>query len=559
MRNFAHDQLKAAQAFAQTMIIVDDDVGVKPQEVVTKTVSPTRGTVSRTEKRQKSGSKSHTLNAKKIVDNALGHGLVCSVVKPKQGEQGVAKRVAQAAMRADIVSVDWEMNGDDDGKLAAEIISEILQDDFDLGGRLRLISIYTGSKSGDTVLSKLLQKLPEKVVFDSKIRKFDGELVSDFGLKLVFLQKGEFIRGGVKAEALPKRLLEEFSSMSQGMLSNVALATIAEIRKTTHHLIRKFNKNMDTHYLHHQALLPEPAKAKEYATALILSELKSEIDTVQIGADYLSTKNIKYWMKHRFGSKRLFALTHKDEKTKTEPLKVFKVFKGEIEEFLAVGINGFYPNRARKNFDETKKKKWKKWPTEGKIVEQSFSSAFFEKHEDYEKSMLDFSFLSSVISSELSNIHKTTMPRLDLGSIVCRDNEGTTEYFLCLQASCDTVRGDKGNFFFIPMELTHDVRPSQVVSHHSKKDVNNLVSLKVPEKAYTQSCSICFGGIDPAVGGVKTVKKQGSKYFWLKDTNDNEYRWLANIKKRRALKISQGLAKDMVRVGFDEFEPHRVK
>ena len=81
------------------------------------------------------------MNQKALIDSALKLGLVCAVVKPER-EQNIAKSVAKAAERADIVSLDWQMN--DDGDKALSIIDEIMRRDKKRGGRLRLIAIYTG-------------------------------------------------------------------------------------------------------------------------------------------------------------------------------------------------------------------------------------------------------------------------------------------------------------------------------------------------------------------------------------------------------------------------------
>lgn len=491
MTTFCSDQLLATKAFVQTMIVVDDEAQTQPkkEETVVAAVKPTRRSISKTTTDNNSISTpliSHPLNAKVLVDKALEQGLVCSVVTPTKEERKVPDRVSKAAKWADIVSLDWQMNNNDDGALAVQIVSRILNNDFEDGGRLRLISIYTGQRNTDGILKEIINKLPDKLKEDSGIEKDRDQINSKFGLKLIVLLKGEEINlkgeeinGNVKIEELPSRLLSEFSELSDGMLSNVALATIAEIRRTTHHLIRKFNEDMDAQYLHHQCLIEEPAKAKEYATRLILSEVKSEIDTTKIGSEFLSEGNVKKWLDRRFKTKTGLKLSYRNRNSEIE---ANDVEMNEVHSMLFNGFNCYYPKRKRPQLDNSEKYKWANWPKDQDVVKQSLGSIFFDSYERFEQSKLEFSFLSSVVSSELSEIHKTTPPRLDLGSIICRTEKQIEKYFLCLQASCDTVRGDEGHFFFIPLELTTGARPHQIVPYTDSGEVKFL-SLKVPEKA----------------------------------------------------------------------------
>ena len=41
------------------------------------------------------------------------------------------------------------------------------------------------------------------------------------------------------------------------------------------------------------------------------------------------------------------------------------------------------------------------------------------------------------------------------------------------------------------------------------------------------------------------------------DTKGNAYRWIADLKRQRALRTVQRLGQHMGRLGFDEFEPYR--
>ena len=82
----------------------------------------------------------------------------------------------------------------------------------------------------------------------------------------------------MKEADLPARLQKEFARLAGGLLSNVALATIASIRDATHHVLSKITAPMDGPYFHHRPILPMVGDAEEYSVDVVLSDLKSEVD-----------------------------------------------------------------------------------------------------------------------------------------------------------------------------------------------------------------------------------------------------------------------------------------
>ena len=63
------------------------------------------------------------------------------------------------------------MNQGDDGELASDIIKEILIGDEKIGGRLRLIAIYTGNKANVEILKKIADRLKAVENFARRNRK----------------------------------------------------------------------------------------------------------------------------------------------------------------------------------------------------------------------------------------------------------------------------------------------------------------------------------------------------------------------------------------------------
>ncbi|WP_211254188.1 hypothetical protein, partial [Pseudosulfitobacter pseudonitzschiae] len=60
----------------------------------------------------------------------------------------------------------------------------------------------------------------------------------------------------------------------------------------------------------------------------------------------------------------------------------------------------------------------------------------------------------------------------------------------------------------------------------------------------------------PAKTGGLPYDEQREIYH-VSDANNTDYRWLANLKYKRALRIAQNMSQEISRIGFDEFEPFR--
>jgi len=80
--------------------------------------------------------------------------------------------------------------------------------------------------------------------------------------------------------------------------------------------------------------------------------------------------------------------------------------------------------------------------------------------------------------------------------------------------------------------------------------------LSAPGIAYAESLSVQF---DPD-GKTQTVLAKKLKHrrgLFFTGAGGETYRWVADLKQRRALRTAQKLGQSMGRLGFDEFEPFR--
>jgi hypothetical protein len=550
---FAEDQYNAASSFAYTMIVVDDEPVADPVEseptVDVKTPSRRDAKAAKKVEQKPEAQRSHPLDAKGLIKSALNLGLVCSVVNPTGDEGSVAKSVAKASLRADIVSLDWHMNHGDDGELASEIIQEILRGDEAIGGRLRLIAIYTGNKDRNGILKKIADRINTAIDISDPVTKNGEVLVNSTGLRLVWLEKSmgnEKLVGAVSERQLPKELLKSFAELSNGLLSNVALATISAMRDSTHHVLSKFSSDLDGPFFHHRALLENSSDSMDYAVSIVMSAMKSEVNKSQIADKYTTIDAIKRKLEAA-GTDNLILRYMKDGAEKQ-----FHFSLDDILTIIESREDKWPPDilasaKVRKENDSNGK-------PPNLSFKSDFSTVFSKSRNDANQSMMRFSFLSSSNSSELSKVSRSVLPRLGLGSVIHSEKSG---YLLCLQASCDAARGD-GLFFFVPLDIAKS-SPHVVVPHLNAKGEPNYIGLAVPANCYTKSLTINFGKIDPENGGIPINFDGAKSIFHVLCIEKNEYRWLANLKYKKALRISQDVSQQMSRIGFDEFEPFREK
>lgn len=555
--NFADDQYNAASSFAYTMIVVDDapvDDAIEPEPAI-EVKTPGRRDVAAAKKvdQEPEAQRSTPLDAKGLIKSALDLGLVCSVVNPTGDEGSVAKSVAKASLRADIVSLDWHMKHGDDGELASEIIQEILRGDEAMGGRLRLIAIYTGNKDQGAILEKIAERLNAAEEIAGNVTKIGDILSNSSGLRIIWREKSmrnEKLTNAVSETQLPKELLKAFSELSNGLLSNVALATISSMRDTTHHVLSKFSPDLDGPFFHHRARLQNSSDSMDYAVSVVMSALKSEVDKSKVTSKYTTVDAIKRRLAQMPQNPENFTLRYLNKKNEE------KEFKLNIQDVMSIMEGGYsaWPEADKKAAEERQKNRQVSPRPSKDAFTKNFSTLFCDTIEAANLSMMQFSFLTNSQSSEFSMVHRRIPPKLGLGSVIYSDADD--RYFLCLQATCDTVRGD-GLFFFVPLDVVNDASPDIVVPHGNDGEHIKYVGLSVPPKCYTKSLSLNFGKISEEIGHIPICYDEHRAIYHVPDANNRDYRWLANLKYKRALRIAQNMSQEISRIGFDEFEPFR--
>ncbi|RWD71077.1 response regulator receiver domain [Mesorhizobium sp.] len=571
--SFHDDQLAAARAFAHTLIVVDDEAFTEPETstppVATELVKPGRQAsviTSRADKRPIAvPATRHPLDATSLIETAMSLGLVCSVLRPRKGISPT-DHVANASRKADILCVDWEIHNDS-GRTAVEIIKSVIAHDDEFGGRLRLIAIYTGIPERAKIFDSVLSGIPDATKKRRGIQKRGNYIVSRDGLRIVWLLK----TGGVTRKALaentvpesglPERLQNEFSYLSDGLLTNVALATIASIRDATHHVLSQFQGRMDGPFFHHRSAIEIPAEAGDYAVSVVLSELKNVADMKGIADKYAGEAALSRRIENMLGGKPSIDVnvSHSGKPQRTT---------------LSVGNICLFVSQGSK---ASKAEITKSSPMDNGSYEK-LPLLFFGSEKKAIEDTLRFAILGS-LKDYPSKIPRGAVPTLSLGTIL-KDRQG--RFYLCVQASCDSVRIDKRTAFLLaslqkipPKQLQENIlgRHSDHIIPIPKSNSGKVdfVGLALPRKPYTEIVAVPF---DPNIA-TQTVQatKSPSGSAWVFSASGalvsnamlprykgpKEFVWVADLKKRRALKTVHLLAQSMGRLGYDEFEPLRKK
>jgi hypothetical protein len=477
--------------FLQTAVFLDDRAMFPKEEIAFATITdPTTGETSEVTIPNTEGTTAHDLDAKTIIDTFMQKGIVCSVIKcEKLTFEEQRANYLKLMKKADIIVLDWDLF-DDGGEKTVEIIKDLISTDEQLH-ELRSIVIYTANDL-DVVQKRL----------GTEGLKFYEHVSENKPYTAISLwnKNSDMISGDRKANftVVVDNCIDEFTKTFHGIVPNVAMAAIAEVRKNTHKLLGVLNKNLDSAYLSHRALLSIPEEAEKHLEEIIISEIESIVYENMVG----SKSNYENIIKH-------------DEvKTKTYQEKDFK-------ECLKDGVERKLSTDEEKN-------------TFKEDIKGNFTFKWFGNEDNSKKSENDFAILSS-----LSTSYTDKGKNLTLGVIVEEQNENKTKY-LCIQPRCDSVRiSAKTLFIFVKLQ--------------KKDDVGDLIVLNesgVYEK-YVIKCRdrklIEFKG--NAIS--KTVKSEDG---FFKDTSTVNYKYIATLKRSQAQRVANEFGAYISRVGLNESE-----
>ena len=521
-KTFTELSQEVAEKFLHTIVFVDDQARFIEQKRPTELEKPgRRGGQGKDAQESSDKRNTHELDAKKVIDVFASKKMVCSVLKPGEGEDPLGL-ATKAAERADVLILDWRIY-DDDGEKTMGIIGNILASDSTENQRLRLIIIYTAEN-----IAGISKKIEEKYNGDFKVDD-KGFTFSRGHLHLaIFAKEGvdvpeEYKDRVLSVNQLSEQVSVEFAKITAGLVSNVALESLAVLRDNTHRIMGRLGAEMDPPYLTHRALLPNPGDAMNHAIDIIASEFRALLDTYEVG-EKANLRAIEAWvdLKSREGTSFEVEVTNNDRKP---------VSLRDICEWQRVGIEkydwgGSLSNKKQKNIYKT--------------LTQTFCV------EGMDATELDhrLAILTSLKNRYGRFEHR---PILTLGAII--KSESSREFWLCVQPRCDSVRiwGER-NFFFLHLEVVDGDNNFDIVLEDKE---NEFKKLRIHYKIY-ESANFKFAPDGSEEQVIRAKEENGM--FVFDTTNKKRFEWVSELKSEHAQRIANDFAAKLSRVGLDESE-----
>ncbi|MDX6576418.1 MAG: hypothetical protein QOE96_2371 [Blastocatellia bacterium] len=565
--NFRQHSEEIARKFLQTIMVVDDRAFFEEKESATipttvrrpgpprfnegqeltgdvviastqegDNIRPKATAVDNKGSEKASVDKAHELNAKKLIGDFAVKGIVCAVIRPKDVEvESLGDKVYPLAESCDIVVFDWVLYGATDGGKVKELISEITKRSSGKEKRLRLIVVYTGQEELADITEQI--RITLEAAGQSNVIANKDYTLETGSVRIAVYAKGyvsvaaenvDLAARVVPIEELADKLIAEFTDMTMGLVSNVAIGSMAALRSNTHRILTKFPPDLDAAFLAHRAMLTQPSDAGNLLVYLIGSELTAILEGEEVSklADEADGSDIIHaWLVmkerggHRFG----------DRFPELPPANIIDDVMGLLREgvgneSLRDQLKVFKNNPHKKNLT-------------GRLCASTVSSADLEHR---------FAMLTSIKSD-----YRVRPPALLPGTLLKRIRQvnGTpeTSYWVCIQPVCDSVRlTEKRSFPLLHLKAADDkfdlVLPGEG---------NTYVRVRV---VYSPHKSI-IEDFDPSKDGLQMVRAEmvDDKYQF-QTAGGERYQWLAELKFEHAQRIANEYAATISRVGLDESE-----
>ncbi|MCL4427578.1 MAG: response regulator receiver domain [Deltaproteobacteria bacterium] len=528
MSKFLETSMKIAGDFLQTAVFIDDKLDGEKQDAVVlaeeiKIPSGYNATETKKEQQLPEGQppeanpsgcnvsdnsnmnvtkeSDDSVNEQNIVRSFMEKGIICSVIKYSQDVS--VDNYIKFIKKADIAVLDWDLYGDD-GKTILDIINKLTAKKDNSLNELRLIVIYTYQDLEAVKNSILLLGLSF-----SEANPVNEFILHNKYTTISLFSKPHGINGVPERKIDPLNIadkcIEEFTAAFAGVVPNVALAAVSEIRKNTHRLLGVLNKDLDIGYLSHRALLPSPEDAEKHLEDIIADEIRSIISGNETG------KNSSY--------EKICDYSEISDKV----YKCIDDFAICFPLFIASGAENILCNAQKEILKEQHK--------------NCFTKEWYGSEDESKNSEKLFAVVSSMQTDYSENIRKF----LKLGVIIERINTEPVRY-LCIQPECDSVRLDKNEkteFMFLKLKLKKFGENFDLIfDDGSRYEVNY---------GRKNRKTILF-----KTSGNEIVEPQNDGEFI--DVSNNKYKYICSLKTSHAQKIANEFGAYISRVGLNESE-----
>ncbi len=485
---------------------------------------------------ESSSKRDHTLDGKAVIDIFAQVGVVCAVLRPTKDElPGLKDLVTNLSANVDVVILDWVLFDSPAGERTLDLIEGMVTSSANQSGRAQLIVVYTAEPNLVEIERGIRKRLQLQETPTETLTILSG------GTRICIYGKAGIRPTRIGDDRLknPSELAEvvisEFTEMTKGLLSNVAMKCITAVRAKTFQLLRRFDENVDAPYVT-QSTLISPERAEEQLIALIVSEIQEILEDENVGsvADY---SHIVEWLDDRLANGLTLPICNN--------LTSEQYYAGLIQ-LLRDGVG-------------------KKAIAKLKADHPDFTGKIIPGKEK-DPAMYVREALTGILRSNPPTIHEAdellTMlmslrhrytspaPQLALGTIVSLADEGGPAYLLCLQPVCDSVRLKEARpFAFLSLKTADSSKNCELIV----RDGEQLKFLTLKINPYMLKM-IDFNPTQ----NEKVVADNQNGDFHFRSADNIAFKWIADLKPAHAQRIANNFAYTFSRVGLVESEWNRL-
>lgn len=480
---------------------------------------------------------------------------VCAVYNPlKKADIEDFKQISQ---KADVVILDWfieiqneepeeDPTADADeedprGQYTKQIINELVNNSGNNG--LKLIVIYTG----EDILEEITQNIYDYIslnpqfeldqknceVRSSNIRILVRAKCSGNEEDKRFNQRPQLKDKILSYEDLPSFILNEFTRMTSGLLSNFALLSLSTIRNNSHKILSLFSNELDAPYMGHKAILPVQNDSEDLLLKLFGDTISDLLHYSSI-SHKIQNELIDIWIDSNINDEQFTVNGKNFQRTKVLLKTLIHSEKENLEERFDDVFNGSSLSKSDK-----------------KIYRESKSTELFlnNAHQDKkDKINSDFAILTHHKSLFLPI---NTAPKLTLGTII-RSTTNQDNYYVCIQQRCDSVRlkkDEKRKFLFLPL-IKSDNDKFHIITPDGTKLRLNKKSYSIKTIKFKCNCE---------EGEVKGTKSKDGKFTFKEIYEQGDtFEWVLDLKDLHSQRIVADYVASLSRIGLDESEWLRI-
>jgi hypothetical protein len=592
--NFFSTSQEVVRKFLHSVVAIDDDLcfGKKPDtapsdEEVHSLKEPIEnglGEYSVDLAKTNNTNISHPLDYQLLASSFAKEGIVCSGLLITNIDRETKCNIINSSEKADITIIDWDMNNDK-GIFAKEIIGAIAKNDKCVGGRLRMIAVYTGEVCEN--VSFQVEHFLRTLDFKTLRKNNNIKIVDDNELTHWLVT---IINKEIPPDKLPEKLIYNFTNLTLGLLSNAAISCISEIRNKTHSILSKYNNTLDTAYVSQvlglislrdsRALAHE--NANDYAVELISEEIKALLQVSSKLKETLTKKILLDWPIHYYenNGKMDFRIKVKGEPIIITPQQLTEIISSTSEDDLSSKLSVL---KIKQNPKSTLN-----------VLIKEFSKSFNDHNLDIIKGILshndtiaDLEFINLSMFTEnpislsigkegddkiiklcalenarrtLKNTQNDKFMTLKMGTILRDEND---MFYICMQPLCDSVRlSGESNFIFVQGRKT-----KSGYNYVIENNLNGIHKFKIDTKS-KNIINMRFLS-DDNIGMVKADRDDVGNYIFYPDhANFDQIEkvyspiplyWVGELKFNIAQKLSNEISSNLSRVGIDQHEWMRIK